>query len=144
MFLLWQGKKLQGFQWTTHGLDILLHDMSIYFGGLYIGMPHELLDDTNVYPVFEQIGGEGVTEGVGADTFCDSGPIHGDLDGLLQSGFKHVMPAKHIRSGILAQFFSRKNIAIYIPFKRGDIYGPKPRADIHLRARYLNPLHEVF
>jgi hypothetical protein len=31
--------------------------VSIYFDGLHIGMPHELLDDTNVYPVFEQMNG---------------------------------------------------------------------------------------
>ena len=49
--LVWE--LLQGFQGTPHGLDILLHDMGIYFGGLHIGMPHELLDDTSVYTVFE-------------------------------------------------------------------------------------------
>jgi len=102
MFVFWYGRKLQGFQGTSHRLNILLHDVSIYFGGLHIGMPHELLDDANVYPVFKQMGGEGVAEAVGANTFCDSGPIHSDLDGLLQSGFKHVMPAKRIGSGILA------------------------------------------
>jgi len=52
--------KLQGFQGTTHGLDILFHDVSIYFGGLHIGMPHEFLDDMNVYPVFEQMDREGM------------------------------------------------------------------------------------
>jgi len=55
MFVLWYGRYLQGFQGTAHGLDILLHDVSKYFGGLHIGMPHEFLDDTNVYSVFEQI-----------------------------------------------------------------------------------------
>ncbi len=48
---------LQGFEGTTHGLDILRHYVSIYFGGLHIGMSHEFLDDTNVYHVFEQMGG---------------------------------------------------------------------------------------
>ena len=49
--LVWE--LLQGFQGTPHGLDILLHDVGIYFGGLHIGMPHEFLDDTDVYTVLE-------------------------------------------------------------------------------------------
>jgi hypothetical protein len=64
----------------------------MYFGGLHIGMAHELLYDSNAHPVFEPMGGEGV----GVNTFCDSRSIHGDFDGLLQSGFKHVMSAKRI------------------------------------------------
>jgi len=56
------------------------------------------------------MGGKRVAENVGADTFCDTGPIHGDLHGLLQAGFKNVVPAKHIRPGIFAQIFSGKNI----------------------------------
>ena len=49
--LLWDS--LQGFQGTPHGLNILLPDMGIYFGGFYISMPHKLLNDANVYTVFE-------------------------------------------------------------------------------------------
>jgi hypothetical protein len=74
-------------------------------------MSHEFLNDTNVYPVFEQMGREGM-QGVGTNTFCDPGPIHGDFHGLLQTGFKHVVPAKRIRSGVSAQFFGWKNIGI--------------------------------
>ena len=83
-------------------------------------MSHKFLDDTNVYPVFEQMGREGMAQGVGANTFCDSGPIHRDLDGFLQSGFKHVMPAKRIRSGILAQLFGWKNSKFVLSYTNSD------------------------
>ena len=60
---------LQVFQRTNHGSDMSLHDVSISFGGFHIGMPHELLDDTNVCPAFEQMGCEIMAQGVAADPY---------------------------------------------------------------------------
>jgi|GEM_PF-3619497 len=54
---LWYGRSLQSFQGTVHRLDILFHDVSIYFSGLYVGMAREFLNDPYVYSVFEQMGG---------------------------------------------------------------------------------------
>jgi hypothetical protein len=49
--LLWDN--LQGFQGTSHGLEIFLHDVGMYFCSFHISMPHKFLKDANVYTVFE-------------------------------------------------------------------------------------------
>ena len=43
------------------GADIAVHDMGVDLGGLDVGMAEEILEDADIYPVFQKMGGETVT-----------------------------------------------------------------------------------
>ena len=60
-----------------------LEDVRIDHGGFDVLVAEQLLHCTNIVPVLEQVGGEGVAEGVGADRLGNGGfprgPLHGSL-----------------------------------------------------------------
>jgi len=49
-------------------------------GRFDIGMPQEFLNRPNVIPRFQQVGSEGVPQGVGGRTFADAGTQDGQLE----------------------------------------------------------------
>jgi hypothetical protein len=51
----------------------------------------EFLDGADVGAVFEQVGGEGVAEGVTADALRDARVLHGSFDGALDRGLVEMM-----------------------------------------------------
>jgi len=73
------------------GTDIPVHDMGIYLGGLDVGMAEEILKDADIHPIFQEMGGETMAQGMAADLFMDPGLERGPLDGLLQAGFQDMM-----------------------------------------------------
>ena len=79
--------------------------MVLDFCGLDIGMAHQFLDDANVDPVFENVGGKRVPEGMAAHALGEAGPIHRHLDRLLKPGFEHVVPSRSLGARIRAQAF---------------------------------------
>lgn len=56
------------------------HDVQINHGGGDIGMAEEVLDGADVGFGFEEVGGEGMAQGVGGDALGDSGLAHGVAD----------------------------------------------------------------
>ena len=47
-------------------------DVGVYLRGAYVFVAQHALDDAQVGTSLEQVGGEGVAQGVGADGFLDS------------------------------------------------------------------------
>ena len=60
----------------------------------------QLLDGSNVLTVLEQVGGEGVAEGVRGDTFLDIRKLSGLPDGALQCVSTHVVATENAGSGV--------------------------------------------
>lgn len=81
------------------------HDMVLDFCGLDIGMAHQFLDDADVDPVFEHVGGKRVPEGMAAHALGEAGPIHRHLERLLKPGFEHVVPSRSLGARIHARAF---------------------------------------
>jgi hypothetical protein len=52
-------------------------DVGVDFGGFDIGVAKQFLDGADVFSGFEQVGGEGVAEGVGSDPFGDIRQLDG-------------------------------------------------------------------
>ena len=50
----------------VHFLEVFPVDVGVYFRGGDVGMAEEFLENADVRAAFEKVGGEGVTEGVGA------------------------------------------------------------------------------
>jgi len=73
------------------GAQVLPHDVGVNLRRLDVGVAHELLHDPDVHPVFKEMGGEAVAEGVAGHVPVDSRPVHGDLHGFLQAGLQHVV-----------------------------------------------------
>lgn len=65
--------------------------MGVDHGGFDVFVPEEFLYGSDVVVVLEEMGGEGVAEGVGCDAFADSGDLLGFADGALEGGFVDVM-----------------------------------------------------
>ena len=61
-----------------------MHHVRVDFGGLDVGMPHELLDRAEVDPIFQKMGGKEMAQGMAGGPFGDAGAINGGFDGLLQ------------------------------------------------------------
>lgn len=59
-----------------------------------MGMTHQFLNDPDVNPVFEQVGGKTMAKGTAADRFCDSRLIYRRPYCLLEPGFKHMMASR--------------------------------------------------
>ena len=50
-----------------------IEDVDVYLRGGYVPVPEEFLHGEDVVAVFQQVGGEGVAEGVGAGALGDAG-----------------------------------------------------------------------
>ena len=67
--------------------------MCVDHGRLHIAMAEELLNGSDVVPVLDQTGGEGVPERLAGRALGESGFAHCHLDRLLQKRFAEVVPA---------------------------------------------------
>ena len=67
-------------------------DVCVDHGGLQVAVAEELLDGSDVGSGFEEVGGEGVAEGVGRDVLVKAGGDGGLPDGALGRGFVKVVP----------------------------------------------------
>jgi hypothetical protein len=77
-----------------------VEDVGVNHGRFNIGMAEEFLDGADVVAGFEQVGGEGVAEGVAADGLGDAGGAGCAADFLLQAGSIRVMTAEDARARI--------------------------------------------
>jgi hypothetical protein len=69
----------------------LLQDVGVDHGGGHIVVPEQLLNRADVGAAFQQVGGEEVSKGMGADLFRQTGTASRDLDGLVDDAGVHVM-----------------------------------------------------
>ena len=67
--------------------------MCVDHGRLHIAMAEELLNGSDVVPVLDQTGGEGVPERLAGRALGESGFAHCHLDRLLPKRFVEVVPA---------------------------------------------------
>ena len=77
-----------------------VEDMRVNHRRLQVLMTEQGLNRADVMPAFQEMGGEGVPEGVGGDAFPDAGKLHGRSDGALDSMGTEVMAAHYARAGV--------------------------------------------
>jgi len=65
--------------------------MGVDHGGFDVFVSEEFLNGANVVAVLEEVGGEGVTEGVRGDGFLDAGFLGGSTDGFLEQAGVEVV-----------------------------------------------------
>jgi hypothetical protein len=68
-------------------------DVGIDLGGGNLGVAEEFLDGADIVAGFEEMGGEGVAEGMATDGFGDLGELDGGADGALEDLFIEMMAA---------------------------------------------------
>ena len=84
-----------------------VEDVGVDHGGFDIAVAEKVLNCAYVthrvaslIAVFEQVGGEGMAEGMAADVLGDAGEAGGGFDGSLESGGVGVVAAAGARSGV--------------------------------------------
>lgn len=84
------------------------HDMGVDLGGLHIGMAEEVLEHPDIHPLFQQVGGEAVAQGMTADLLVYPGQLRRPLYRLLQTGFKNMVAHLFAGTGINGPFACRE------------------------------------
>ena len=69
------------------------HDVGVELGGGDVFMAEKFLDGADIGAGFEEVGGEGVAEGVGAGAFLEFGGANGGGEGALDCRLVDVMAA---------------------------------------------------
>lgn len=87
-------------QRAADGQAAAVEDVRIDHGGLHVAMAEQVLHCANVVAVFQQVGGEGVAQGVGGDVLGQVGEIGGPLDGLAQTAGRNVVASAQPGAGI--------------------------------------------
>lgn len=59
--------------------------MEVDLGGGDIGVSEDFLESGDVFAVLQQVGGVGVTQGVGRGALIDTGFVQSQLEGVLQN-----------------------------------------------------------
>ena len=80
-----------GVEWAAHGHAAALEDVGVDHGGLDILVAEQVLDGADVVAVLEQVGGEGVAQGVAGDALVDAGQASGAMNGPLQAAGADVV-----------------------------------------------------
>lgn len=70
-----------------------LEDVGVDHGGAHVLVAEEFLHRTDVVAVFQEVGGEGMAEGMRCNPFGDGGCFRGLPDRSLQAALVHVMAA---------------------------------------------------
>ncbi len=76
------------------GASELVEDVGVDHGGFEAFVAEEFLDDADVVALDEEVGGEGVAEGVAGDAGVEAGELGGDGDGFLEDGFVEMVAAE--------------------------------------------------
>jgi len=63
-------------------------------------MAKQILQIANAGPAFQQMGGEGVAQGVGSAMLIETGPPGGLANGLLKRAIKHMMAPQHAAAAL--------------------------------------------
>ena len=81
-----------------------VEDVGVDHGGGDVAVAEELLDSANVVAGLEEVGGEGVAEGVAAGRLGDFGGLAGRVEGTLEHGFVQVVaPQLAARVAVVAR-----------------------------------------
>ena len=95
---------------TAHGEATLVEDVSVDHRGFDIGVAKQFLDGTDVIAILQQVGGEAVAEGVGADALGDTGEFGRFVNRFLHTVFVQMMAALHAAAGIGREAVGRKDV----------------------------------
>ena len=79
---------------APHAATATVQDMGVDHGGADVLVSEELLDGADVVAVLEEMGGEGVAEGVAGDALGEGGVAVGLGDGALDDGLVEVVAGK--------------------------------------------------
>ena len=88
---------------AADGAGAASEDVGVDHGGADIGVAEEFLDGADVVAVFEQVGGEGVPEGVAVDALGDFGAAGGFGDGFLEGVLVAVVASGEAGAGVLGE-----------------------------------------
>ena len=78
---------------AAHSAPPTVEDVGVDHRGPQVPVAQELLDGADVVTVLQEMGGEGVPEGVATRRFGDAGPPHRTLHGPLENRFVQVVAA---------------------------------------------------
>lgn len=111
-----------------------LQDMGVDHGGTNILMPKKFLNRSYIIAVLEQVGGEGVSEGVACGTFADASLLNGHLDITLQPRRVKMMTTLRVGTRI-QRAFGRGEQVLPDEFGRGiGVFCMEGAGEIHLPA----------
>lgn len=86
----WPGG-LEAIDWALDAEGAAVEDVGVDHGRADVSVAEEGLDGSEVGAVLEEMGCEGVAEGVGGDALVNLGSDGGSADGSLDSGFVEVV-----------------------------------------------------
>ena len=74
---LWlsRGRSLEQVQWRGGARQVFLRQMKVARSGAQTAMPHQALDRMHIHARFQQMRGEGMTQGMDAARFGDAGAL---------------------------------------------------------------------
>ena len=70
-----------------HAASATVEDVDVDHGGFDVFVAEEFLDGADVAAALEEVGDEGVAEGMATDALRNGGRSHGLLEGFLESAF---------------------------------------------------------
>ena len=82
-------------QGAADGEAASVEDMGIDHCGFDVFVAEEFLDGADVVAILQQVGGEGVAKGMGADALGDASLAGGLFDGFVQTAGVEVRAAQH-------------------------------------------------
>ena len=85
---------------AADGQAAALQDVGVDHGGLDVLVAEELLDRADVVVVLQQVGGEGVAEGVAGHALVEAGGTWRLTDSALQAAFVEVMAPRLAGAGV--------------------------------------------
>ena len=110
--------ELQPVDRAADAVAALVEHMGVDHGRAHVFVTQKLLDGANVVARFEQVGSEGVAEGVAADALGDAGLAYGVLDRPLQERFVEVVAPLLAGLGVCPSVLLGKD-PLPAPFGRG-------------------------
>jgi len=87
-------------EWAADGEAALVEDVGVDHGGFDVGVAEEFLDGANVVAILQEVGGEAVAEGVGADALGDASELGGFVNGFLHAVFVQMVAALCAAAGV--------------------------------------------
>lgn len=87
-------------QRATHGQAAALEDVGVDHGGAHVLVAEEFLHRTDVVAVFQEMGSEGVAEGVAGNALANPGLLGGLPDCSLQVALVQMMAADNAGAGV--------------------------------------------
>jgi hypothetical protein len=101
-------------------------------GGGHIVVPEQVLNSADVGAALKQVGGEGMTKGMGADVLRQTGTANRHLEGLVDDAGVNMMAAGEARPRVNGEIPGRKDI-LPAPFLGGiGVFPSQSIREVHL------------